>query len=509
MRISAPYEWHLKRITGGYFRKKNGDCPYFVEVKEMKRVLLVAFLFGFLTFLYFPCSAVSYSNQPEEEVILLQIGSINLWRNGQVSIQMDVAPFIEKNRTWVPVRFVSEALGAEVKWIQEKQQVCITMGGDNIILTIGSNYLVVNGKSQTMDVEPFLRSNRTWVPLRFVAENLGCSVSWVQSSQEVVIRRGPFSGPTVAFVQNGQLIMSEVSENSLGVKRVLAKGNATGEEISGPLAWSFNGIKIAYYRIQKLNFDFFRLSLEYQIESSGVSIQLLSRNNAYGGLKALSWSSREAYLLYDEPTSDVSGTLWLVMVEKKDSAPIGVEGEVIYGTFSPDGIHQAWLTYGDKGISVLVLDGNGIQLKIGNITGGFVWSPDGGSLAVSTSQGIEVYDVSSPMMPPEIYALPGGYAYYLFWSPDRNWITGSCSDGTFALYTGWGQIPWPNAFPGDLFLIDHYHPSAPAGFLPSGKLVLEHIGEASSGTSNFYIYDLESQKASLLLENAEYLTIRP
>ncbi|MGB9552951.1 MAG: hypothetical protein ACPL7L_01035, partial [bacterium] len=82
-------------------------------------------------------------------------------------------------------------------------------------------------------------------------------------------------------------------------------------------------------------------------------------------------------------------------------------------------------------------------------------------------------------------------------------------DGTFALYLGWGQTPWPNAFPGDLFLIDHYHPSAPAGFLPSGKLIIEHIGEASSGASNFYIYDHESQKASLLLENAEYLAVRP
>ncbi|MGB9553903.1 MAG: copper amine oxidase N-terminal domain-containing protein, partial [bacterium] len=237
----------------------------------MKRVLRVVFLLGFLIFLHFPCGVVSYSNQPEEEVILLQIGSTNLWKNGQPGTQMDVAPFIEANRTWVPVRFVSEALGAEVKWRQEEQQVYITMGGNDIILTIGSNSLVFNGKSQTMDVAPFLRSNRTWVPLRFVAENLGCTVSWVQGSQEVVIRRGPFSGPTVAFVQNGQLIMSEVSGDSPGAKRVLAEGNVTGEEISGPFAWSFNGIKIAYYRIQKLDFDFFRLSLEYQIEPSGVS----------------------------------------------------------------------------------------------------------------------------------------------------------------------------------------------------------------------------------------------
>lgn len=471
------------------------------------------FLFGFLIlfiliFIIPPSGEAQSLRHQTEEVILLEIGSNQLWMNGDIARTMDVAPFIENNRTWVPIRFVSEALGAEVGWKQETQQATVKFGETTLIITIGSNSLLVNGQAKPMDVAPFLRSNRTWVPLRFVAENLGCSVSWVQGAQEVVIRRGQFSGPTVGFIQNGQLIIQEVSGGSPGTKKVIAGGNVTGEEISGPIAWSFNGLKVAYYRIQKLNFDFFRLALEYSVEVSGEKTLLLSRDKAYGGLKTLSWSPGDAYILYDEPTSDVSGTLWLVMVEEQDSAILGEEGEVIYGTFSPDGFHQAWLAYGDEGISVLVLDENGVQFEIHDITGGFAWSPDGGSLAVSTSQGIEIYDVTSPGMPPEVYAFPG-YAYYLFWSPDRNWIAGSCSDGTFALYLGWGQTPWPNTFPGDLSLIDPYHPSAPAGFLPSGELIIEHSGEASSGASNFYIYDPQTQNLSLLLENAEHLAVRP
>ena len=474
----------------------------------MKRILLTVLLSIFLVSFNSPSAVFSIDKNSTGEVLLLKIGSQELWANGQESSVMDVTPFIENNRTWVPVRFVSEALGAEVGWNQDKQQVTISMGEIKLILTIGSNSLLANGKSQTMDVAPFLRNNRTWVPLRFVAENLGCSVSWVQGSQEVVIRRGTFSGSTVAFVQNGRLIMQEVSGNSPGSQMILAGGNVTGEEISGPLAWSPNGLKIAYYRIQRLNFDFFRLNLEYQIIATRASTSLLSRDKAYGGLKALSWSPGDAYILYDEPTSDVSGTLWLVMVEEQDATLLGEEGEVIYGTFSPDGFHQAWLTFGDEGISVLVLDQEGVQMEINDVQGGFTWSPDGGSLAVNTSQGIEIYDVNAPAMPPEVYAFPG-QAFDLVWSPDRGWIAGSCSEGTFALNLGWGEVSWWDEIPGGPYIIDNYHPSAPAGFLPSGELIIEHKGEHSSGASNYYLFDPRTHQLTFLLKNAEHLAVRP
>lgn len=115
--------------------------------------------------------------------------------NGGIARIMDVAPFIEDNRTWVPLRFLSEAFGAEVGWKQETQQAIVQLGETVLTLTIGSNSLLVNGEIKVMDVAPFLKSNRTWVPLRFVAENLGCSVLWDQGAQEVVIRRGEFSDP--------------------------------------------------------------------------------------------------------------------------------------------------------------------------------------------------------------------------------------------------------------------------------------------------------------------------
>jgi len=55
----------------------------------------------------------------------------------------------------MPVRFVSEALGAEVGWNQEKKQVTISMEGKTLLLAIDSNVLITDGKSQTMDVAPF------------------------------------------------------------------------------------------------------------------------------------------------------------------------------------------------------------------------------------------------------------------------------------------------------------------------------------------------------------------
>lgn len=455
----------------------------------MRNVLLATFLLVFLLSFNFPGQAWSSS----EQVIKLQIDSIELWMNGQTTEVMDVAPFLENNRTWVPVRFVSEALGAEVGWNQEKKQVTIRMEGKTLLLTIDSNVLITNGKSQTMDVAPFLRENRTWVPLRFVAENLGCTVSWVQASREVIIRRGLFAGPTVAYVRNGNLVMQEISGYQPQEEKVLAQGG-----VSGPLAWSFNGLNLAYYRLENLPNEFFNLTLEYVVESSGAIQPLLYKEQAYGGLKPLSWDPHGWYLLYDEPTSDVSGTLWLIMVELGETALLGNEGEVIYGVFSPDGIHMAWLAYDEEGISVQVWDEQGMKLKVTNVMGHFAWSPNGSYLACSTEDGITIYDVYNPALFPKIYPLQS-QAYELLWSPDGSWIAGSSSQGVFAL----------DLNTGDAYLIDDYSQSRPAGFLPSGELIIEHPDESLQEGNNYYILVPESGELLPLLKGVECLAVRP
>lgn len=93
---------------------------------------------------------------------------------------MDTTPVINSDdRTLVPVRFVAEALGAQVNWNADDQTVTIIKDGKTVVMTIGQKDYSLDGKAMTMDTAPVINSdNRTMVPVRFVAEALGASVDY-------------------------------------------------------------------------------------------------------------------------------------------------------------------------------------------------------------------------------------------------------------------------------------------------------------------------------------------
>ena len=90
----------------------------------------------------------------------------------------DVVPFTENDRTLVPVRFISEQLGAEVNYDGATEQVWVKKDGIEIDMTIGSNTVYKNGQAVTLDVAANTYNDRTFVPLRACAELLNKQVYW-------------------------------------------------------------------------------------------------------------------------------------------------------------------------------------------------------------------------------------------------------------------------------------------------------------------------------------------
>lgn len=112
---------------------------------------------------------------------------IRIMVNG-VNIRSEVEPFIENDRTLVPIRFISESLGYQVKWNNSERSVIITdseMG--NVVLYIGKQNYMVNGVKKVSDVSPMIRNDRTFVPLRFVAESFGHEVDWNSENRTVIV----------------------------------------------------------------------------------------------------------------------------------------------------------------------------------------------------------------------------------------------------------------------------------------------------------------------------------
>ena len=100
---------------------------------------------------------------------------------------MDTVPIIKDDRTFVPLRFVVEALDGEVYWDGTDRRVDIYLKDNHIALWIDRDTYEVNGEKKTMDTAPFIRDSRTMVPIRFVVEGLGGQVWWYPGSRSVMI----------------------------------------------------------------------------------------------------------------------------------------------------------------------------------------------------------------------------------------------------------------------------------------------------------------------------------
>lgn len=112
---------------------------------------------------------------------------------GDKQIQFDAQPEIVNGRTMVPVRFIAEALGYEVKFIEDGQKVDLIKGDTTVELYIGQTGLkhMEKGKDdqkKTTDAAPYVKDDRTYVPIRFFAEEIGLDVQWVNAVRTAVLR---------------------------------------------------------------------------------------------------------------------------------------------------------------------------------------------------------------------------------------------------------------------------------------------------------------------------------
>jgi hypothetical protein len=123
---------------------------------------------------------------------LFYIGSTVMVVNG-ANVIMDTAPYIKAGRTYVPVRYLANALGvqdANVNWDPDKKTVTITQEDKSIVLVIGSKTAKINGADVELDVAPEIdRNGRTMLPARHVAEALGFQVGWNETLKQVVIQQ--------------------------------------------------------------------------------------------------------------------------------------------------------------------------------------------------------------------------------------------------------------------------------------------------------------------------------
>lgn len=123
----------------------------------------------------------------------------------------DEHPYVDQrsNLTMVPLAFVSDKLGATAKWNGKLKQITISLNHDIIILAIGQNNALVNGKRVGFEGSAVLKNGRTMVPLRFISEALHAIVDWQPTRNQVSIMSSVARVPKGTWIWDSNILKQD------------------------------------------------------------------------------------------------------------------------------------------------------------------------------------------------------------------------------------------------------------------------------------------------------------
>ncbi|MBW7475006.1 phosphodiester glycosidase family protein [Paenibacillus oenotherae] len=115
--------------------------------------------------------------EPKRTAVQLKVGSKSAKLGGQ-PFKLDVAPLLLNGTSYLPLRFVADAMGAQINWEPAMKRVTVLRGDKLLEMWIGREEFLRNGVRMKAEVAPITRGGRTLVPLRLVSEQLGLTVNW-------------------------------------------------------------------------------------------------------------------------------------------------------------------------------------------------------------------------------------------------------------------------------------------------------------------------------------------
>ncbi len=147
-----------------------------------------------------------------ENVIFLQINNYGTVGNGTLKWvdkdNKEVRPYIKDDRTLIPLRYIAEELKCKVEYKEDTREILIENGRTKLVFQIGSTTYTNDGLKKTMDAAPEIMQDRTFVPLRAVAEALNCDVQWLEAQRMVIV--SPANYPWNAENDVEKQLMSEI-----------------------------------------------------------------------------------------------------------------------------------------------------------------------------------------------------------------------------------------------------------------------------------------------------------
>ncbi len=260
--------------------------------------------------------------------------TINLAVNGELVTFPDQKPYIDKNnRTMVPVRFPAETLGANVDWLPNTRQVHIVnkahdaLKDADIMVTIDKKNVVVNGQTKYMDTTAVITNSRTMVPVRFISEYLGATVTWHDASRAAHVFTKGQTKEEIAKIEEqiAQELKKQKPQPQLpGQLKELGKIEPPG---------SLPGIKV----------DGYETTIPFISATKGIKIE---------SIKKVAFNKRECIAVTTDknPNMEFAPSLWF------NSTFIGAVGDV--------DLNSDWRPEGGKYVAYYYIDRNDKQSAI-------------------------------------------------------------------------------------------------------------------------------------------------
>jgi hypothetical protein len=242
--------------------------------------------------------SITYGDGTKEE---LPYGYIALLING--SLIKDSNLFIENDRTLLPLRLVSETLGAEVGWDPTARKVSIKDAGNTIELVIGDSVAKVNGHDVSLDVAPKIFNDYTYVPVRFVAESLGCQVEWYDGKATSATHENPIVPEPHYFNRIPQVMVSRYPVDSKALTEI--------EAIEKAKEWAIEAFENTYGKYEPLE----EMPVEYEeasfLRNKITKFSIKSESDRFYALDFVRefWIDKytgDAYMIYNGANISVS-----------------------------------------------------------------------------------------------------------------------------------------------------------------------------------------------------------
>lgn len=156
-------------------------------------------------------------------VVLSHEKDIGIVIDGE-QVASDATPLLKDNRVLVPVRIISENLGYGVSWNSIDKKVGISNGLTSISFQVGDSSMWKNGTKIYLDVPPIIDHNRTYLPIRAISENLGAIVTWDNSNKSVIIQSKALKSDSSQGETSGKLL-SVVAKNETSITLNMENNN--------------------------------------------------------------------------------------------------------------------------------------------------------------------------------------------------------------------------------------------------------------------------------------------